>query len=129
MSGGQTVRGRASAAGSRLSVLVKAARKEAERDVGPLRMSARLFSVSDSPQHRRASLLQAVQFVLQFGGGAEHVGGAALIAAVLVVNARRLVCGRRAAFQVMGREPDSALTAEQAWLSENRHSPGALDLC
>lgn len=88
-------------------------------------MSARLFSVSDSLRHRRVLLLQAVQFALQFGGRAEHVDGAALLAAVLVVNARRLVCGRRVAFQVMGQEPDSALTAEQAWLSENRHCPGS----
>lgn len=76
-------------------------------------MSTRLFSVSDSLQHRRVSLLQAVQFVLQFS----HIGSAALIAAVLVVNARRLVCVRHVAFQVMGREPDSTLTAEPAWLS------------
>lgn len=76
-------------------------------------MSERLFSVSDSLQHRRVLLLQAAQFVLQFSGRTEHVGGTALIAAVLVVNARRLVCGRSVAFQVMGREPDGALTAEQ----------------
>lgn len=80
-------------------------------------MSARLFCVSDFLQHRRVLLLQAAQFVLQFSGRTAPVGGAALIAAVLVVNARRLVCERRVAFQVMGRDPDGASTAEQAWLS------------
>lgn len=80
-------------------------------------MSERLFSVSDALQHRRVLPLQAAQFVLQFSGHAEHFDDTALIAAVLVVNARRLVCGRRAAFQLMGGEHDSALTAEQAWLS------------
>lgn len=95
----------------------KAARKEAERDVVPLRMSERLFSVTDSLQHRRVLPLQPAQFVLQLSGRTEHGGGAALTAAVLVVSVRRLVCGTSVAFQVMGREPDSTLTAEQAWLS------------
>lgn len=89
----------------------KAARKEAERDGVPLRMSERLFSVTDSLQHRRVLPLQAAQFVLQFSGRTEHGGGA------LVVSVRRLVCGTSVVFQVMGREPGSALTAEQAWLS------------